>query len=155
MIFTLDESLLSILSRWKLLEMLLFMLFRFIVLMKVTWDAFVCACCIDESYLRCFYLCFECLKFSSWKNKIKLKAVLIASISMLLIIDILILIFIFIVIIFIFIFITFFFTTIPANIRLDEHVLKTSCSSSYSEGVFKKFMVSVQNLQERYKILKF
>ena len=74
---------------------------------------------------------------------------------MLLIIDILILIFNFIVIIFIFIFITFFFTTIPANIRLDEDVLKTSCSSSYSEDVFKKFMVSVQNLQKRYKILKF
>ena len=34
--------------------------------MKVTWDVFVYAfkfICFDESYLRCFCLCFKCLEF--------------------------------------------------------------------------------------------
>ena len=40
---------LCILYGWKLLEMLSFVFFKFI--------------CFDESYLRCFCLCFKCLEF--------------------------------------------------------------------------------------------
>ena len=58
-----------ILYRWKLLEILLVVFFKFI--------------CFDVSYLDAFCLCFECLEFSSWK-KIKLKTFLLTSISILL-----------------------------------------------------------------------
>ena len=50
--------------------------------MKVTWDAFIYVfrfIFFDESYLRCFCLCFKCLKFPHKK-----KTVLITSISVLL-----------------------------------------------------------------------
>ena len=48
--------------------------------------AFICVFyvyCFDESYLRCFYLCFECLEFLHKK----IKTVLITSITILLLLS--------------------------------------------------------------------